>query len=218
MQKNKIQITNQKAALTLRNSNILHYFLEPISPSAVAKKAGLAANLVHHYAKNALALGLLLEVKREKRQVFYQLAAQTFTYTRDLISVEHRETQDMKLLSEAFLAAYARSDALHHDNDPEYHIHGFGSSAKPNPKLEPYMPKNLEKYPAHFQVRTLRLGQQEYQQLIQDISSLIAAASFRATAEASACSIAVLGFDGVWHEGHEDSDNTNSYVPLSKLA
>ena len=62
----------------------------------------------------------------------------------------------------------------------------------------------------------MRLGQEKYQELIQGISSLIATASVETTPQASACSIAVLGFNGIWREGHDDSDTTNSYVPLTK--
>ncbi len=217
MQKDKIRITNPEAAQALRSSSILQYFLEAANPSEVAKKAGIAANLVHHHAKKALGLGLLLEMKREKNKVFYQLAARTFTYPRDLLPVEQQEVEDMKLLSAAFLAAYQRSDALLASQDPDYHVHGFADSHIPRPKVEPFMPNILEKHPAHFHSRTLNLGRERYQQLVQEISQVLEQAQSEKSADSSRCTIAVLAFDGAWHEGHQDSDHINSFVPLRPL-
>ncbi len=217
MQKDKIRITDPEAAQVLRTSSILNYFLEPANPSDVAKKSGLAANLVHHHAKKALSVGLLLEVKREKNKVFYQLAARTFTYPRDLLAVEQQEITDMKLLSTAFLAAYERSDALLASPDPDYHVHGFADKHIPRPAIEPYVPNTLEKHPAHFHSRTLSLSQERYQQLVQDITQLLEQAQSEKSSEASRCTIAVLGFGGAWHEGHQDSDHINSFVPMRPI-
>ncbi len=214
MQTDKIRITNPEAAQVLRNSSVLQYFLNAANPSDVAKKSGLAANLVHHHAKKALGLGLLLEHRREKNKVFYQLAARTFTYPRDLLPVEQQEVADMKLLSAAFLNAYERSDALLAGQDPDYHVHGFADKLIPRPKIEPYVPNTLEKHPAHFHSRTLSLSQERYQQLVQKITQLLEQAQSEKSADSSRCTIAVLGFDGAWHEGHQDSDHINSFVPL----
>ena len=68
-------IDNPEAAKAVREAQFLGYFLEPSSPSDVAKRAGIAANLMHHHANRYLELGLLFEVKRENRKVFYQLRA-----------------------------------------------------------------------------------------------------------------------------------------------
>lgn len=46
MQKDKIHITNPEAAQTLCALIVLNYFLDSANPSDVAKKSGLAANLV----------------------------------------------------------------------------------------------------------------------------------------------------------------------------
>jgi DNA-binding transcriptional ArsR family regulator len=214
MQKDKIRITNPEAAQALRTSSVLGYFLNSANPSDVAKKSGLAANLVHHHAKKALGLGLLLEHRREKNKVFYQLAARTFTYPRGLLPVEQQEVADMKLLSAAFLTAYERSDALVASEDPDYHVHGFADKFTPNPKIEPHVPNTLEKHPAHFYSRTLSLSQERYQQLVQQITQLLEQTQSEKSADSGSCTIAVLGFDGVWHEGNQDSGHINSFVPL----
>jgi hypothetical protein len=172
---------------------------------------------VHHYAKKALAVGLLLEHQREKNKVFYQLAARTFTYGRDLLPVEQQEVTDMKLLSAAFLAAYERSDALLASDDPDYHVHGFADKFIPRPEIEPFVPNTLEKHPAHFHSRTLNLSQARYQQLVQDITGLLEQAKSEKSDDASRCTIAVLGFGGAWHEGHQDSDHINSFVQMRPI-
>ena len=217
MQKDKIRITDPEAAHVLRTSSILGYFLESTNPRDVAKKSGLAANLVHHHAKKALAVGLLLEHQREKNKVFYQLAARTFTYPRDLLPVEQQEVTDMKLLSAAFLAAYERSDALLASDDPDYHVYGFADKHIPRPAVEPFVPNTLEKHPAHFHSRTLNLSQARYQQLVQDITGLLEQAKSEKSADASRCTLALLGFGGTWHEEHQDSDHINSFVPMRPI-
>ncbi len=214
MQKETVHLTNPEAAQALRNSAVLQFFLEPVSPSDVAKKSGLAANLVHHHAKKALDLGLLLESKRENGKVFYQLAARQFTYARDLLAFEQKEPEDMRLISNSFLEAYQRSDALLRGEDAYVLTHGFVTPEHPAPLAKPERKEMLEKHPAHFQARTFYLGQARYQQLVNDISRLIEDAKNETSKEASSCSLVFLGFDGQWREDQSQGDtyNINSFV------
>lgn len=215
MQKETIHLTNPEAAQTLRNSAVLQFFLEPVSPSDVAKRSGLAANLVHHHAKKALELGLLLESKRENGKVFYQLAAKQFTYARDLLPFEQKEPEDMRLISNAFLEAYQKSDALFRGEDAYVVTHGFVTAEDPQPPIKSKHSVSLEKHPAYFVARTFYLGQARYQQLVNDISRLIEEAEAEKTKDASSCSLVFMGFDGQWHENQSQSDtiNINGFVP-----
>jgi DNA-binding transcriptional ArsR family regulator len=215
MQKESIHLTNPEAAQTLRNSAVLQFFLEPVSPSDVAKRSGLAANLVHHHAKKALELGLLLESKRENGKVFYQLAARQFTYARDLLPFEQKEPEDMRLITNAFLEAYQKSDALFRGEDAYVLTHGFVTAEDPQPAIKSKHNVSLEKHPAYFLARTFNLGQARYQQLVNDISRLIEEAVSETTKDSSSCSLVFMGFDGQWREGQSQSDtiNINGFVP-----
>jgi hypothetical protein len=216
MQKDTLHLTNPEAAQTLRSSSILQFFfLAPISPSDVAKQAGVAANLVHHHAKKALELGLLLETKRENGKVFYQLAAKEFTYAKDLLPFEQKEPEDMRLITTAFLEAYQKSEAIFNGVETYHLTHEFVTQEKPQPPVKSKHKESLEKHPAHFQSRTFNLGQKRYQQLINDISKLIEEAKAEKTNEASSGSLVFIGFDGTWHENQTQSDSytINSFVP-----
>ena len=215
MQKDSIHLTNPEAAQTLRNSAVLQFFLEPVSPSDVAKPSGLAANLVHHHAKKALELGLLLESKRENGKVFYQLAARQFTYARDLLPFEQKEPEDMRLITHAFLEAYQKSDALLRGEDAYVLTHGFVTPENPEPPAQPEPKQMLEKHPAYFLARTFNLGQVRYQQLVNDISRLIEEAKNETGKEASSCSLVFIGFDGQWRENQTQGDTVhiNGFVP-----
>ncbi len=217
MQKETLHLTNPEAAQALRTSAVLQFFLEPTSPSDVAKRLGLAANLVHHHAKKALELGLLLERKRANGKVFYQLAARQFTYARDLLPFEQKEPEDMRLITNAFLEAYQKSDALLHGEDAYIHTRGFVTEDHPQPPAKPERKQMLEKHPAHFLARTFYLGQARYQQLVNDISRLIEDAQNETTKEASSCSFVFLGFDGQWREDQSQGDtiHINGFVPRS---
>jgi hypothetical protein len=216
MQKDTIHLTNPEAAQTLRSSAILQFFfLAPISPSDVAKQAGVAANLAHHHAKKALELGLLLETKRENGKVYYQLAAKEFTYAKDLLPFEQKEPEDIRLITNAFLEAYQKSEAFHNGVETYHLTHGFVTEETPQPSIKSKHNESLEKHPAHFQSRTFNLGAKRYQQLINDISKLVKEAEAEKTIEASSCSLVFIGFDGQWRENQNQSDFyvINSFVP-----
>ena len=78
-QQDSLPITDLAAARALRQGgDFLAHFITPVSPSDVATKLGMAANLAHHHATKLAALGLLFEQRREGGKVFYQLAAREF--------------------------------------------------------------------------------------------------------------------------------------------
>jgi hypothetical protein len=214
----EIVVTTPEAAAALRDIPILPRFVQPASPSDVARDTNTPANLVHHHAKRALELGLLFETKREDRKVFYQLAARTFKHARDLLNVEEQEIEEMKQLSDAFVKAYMRSDRIAGHLDPEYSIYGFGDTRSGGniedlkPEFTPF--ESTEARPAHFQARTFRLSAAAYKTLIQSISSLIMKAEPDSKKDADSCSFAFLAFDGELREGHSDSQNINSFLAL----
>jgi DNA-binding transcriptional ArsR family regulator len=209
MQKDQIRISNPEAAKTLRDSPVLHHFLEPASPSEVAKKVGMPANLVHHHAKRALELGILFEAKKQGRKIFYQLAAKNFTHRRDLLTLEQTKGAELQQLSQAFLEAYlhCETDATNAAN-PDYHMVGFADPAPNPPSTAPQDP--MHQHPAHFHVRTLMLGVAQYQKLLQTLHGLLEEAEFDQTAQP--CTIAVLGFTGEWRKGHNNCTSISSFA------
>ncbi len=215
MQKEELIITSAEAARALQDTPMLAQFLEPKSPSEVAKKIGQPANLVHHHAKRGLELGLLIEDRREGGRVYYQLAARAFKYDRFLLSPDESEGAQMRELTDAFLQAYARSDQIAGNEDPDYSIHGF-KDRKHLPKFQPEnnQLETPEVHPAHYSVRTFKLGAARYRTLVREIARLITEAEAETGADSSACTFAVLAFDGVLQEGSEDLQAVNSYAPI----
>lgn len=220
MQLQKIRITNPEAALALRDTTVLHHFLEPKSPSEVAKKLSLAANLVHHHARRAVKLGLLFEARREKRQVFYQLCARTFTHSRDLLTLEQKEGEDLKVLTTAFLEAYRISESFASNaDDPDYAVYSFATADSPPSEQQPQctdMPSD-QKHPTHFQARTLHLDKKAYTEVVQAIAKLLLNAETQPTPEAESCSLVFMGFTGAWRAGHDSSSSINSFMPLEPV-
>ncbi len=218
MQKDKIRITNPEAAKTLRSSAILPYFLEQENPSAVAKKLGTTANLVHHHAKKALELGLLFEARREKGKIYYQLTAKTFAHARDLLPLEHKIAADVLQLTDVFVQAYAKSDANVDAGDADYDFYGFAAKHDELPPMTAGKPIAEEKHPAHFQTLTIKMNSQRYRQLVNDIWRLLEAAQTEKTTDSSSCTFSILAFDGVLREGHEDSMHIDSFVQRTEQA
>jgi DNA-binding transcriptional ArsR family regulator len=211
MQKDQIRISNPEAAKTLRDSPVLHLFLEPATPSQVAKKLEMPANLVHHHIKRALELGLVFIAKQDGRKIFYQVAAKNFSFRRDLLTLEQTKGAELQQLSSAFLEAYLRCETdASNANDPDYHIVGF---AEPNLPAKPKSaePRDLpSEHPAHFQIKTVRLGVVQYQKLIQTLAQLLDESN--ADKSAQPCTIAVLGFAGEWRKGHDNTVSISSFA------
>ena len=188
-------IDNPEAAKAVREAQFLGYFLEPSSPSDVAKRAGIAANLMHHHANRYLELGLLFEVKREDRKVFYQLAAENFRVPKSLLPADEEMTQSLQELSSAFSKAYERSDRL--NASPNYLNFGFAETI-PEDQMQPASDDTelLEVRPAHYQMRSFRLSPSSYQKLVCLLSDLIIDAETESSKEAAQCTIALLAFEG----------------------
>ena len=221
MQIKEITLTNSEAARVLRDSEILGEFLEPTSPSDVAKKKGMAANVVHHHAKRLLELGLLFEVRREDRRVFYQLTARQFRYDRNLLG-ESPENADLNELSTAFTQAYQRSSSLE-GCEPDYSFHFFGDRSEfPNPHQAMLIRfpetairnENLEAHPAHYGARTFQLSAKKYQELVKKITLLMVECEDEPNSSDGLCTFALLAFDGSTREGGTGSAALNSFVRI----
>jgi hypothetical protein len=186
-------IDNPEAARAVREAQFLGYFLEPSSPSDVAKRANVAANLMHHHANRFLELGLLFEVKREDRKVFYQLTAQNFRVPKHLLPADEEMVQGLQELSSAFAKAYERSDRL--NSSPDYLNFGFADTIP-----EDQQPSNdkeaLEARPAHYQMRSFRISTSSYRRLVCQLADLIIDAETESSKDGAQCTIALLAFEG----------------------
>ncbi|WP_420597281.1 winged helix-turn-helix domain-containing protein [Deinococcus sp.] len=204
IQLNSQRITDLAAARALRQDDeFLKYFLEPISPSDVAPRLGMAANLAHHHANKLADLGLLFEARREGGKVLYQLVAREFRVPSDLLPPGDEAgngTANMRKLSDEFLHAYERSWRTMKEGEED--IYGFG--AKDQPVSLPPQPDSpaVESYPTHFDALTVRLTPARYQQLARALSALLDEAMNEANDDVKAkknatgqtCTLAVLAF------------------------
>jgi hypothetical protein len=188
-------IDNPEAARAVREAQFLGYFLEPSSPSDVAKRANVAANLMHHHANRFLELGLLFEVKREDRKVFYQLTAQNFRVPKQLLPADEEMAQGLQELSSAFSKAYERSDRL--NLSPDYLNFGFadtipGDQERPSSNHD----ELLEARPAHYQMRSFRISPSSYRRLVCQLADLIIDAETESSKDGAQCTIALMAFEG----------------------
>lgn len=214
----EVTLTTPEQAKAVQDTGFLGQFLEPVSPSEVAKKLGLSANLAHHHAQRHVALGLLRLVKREHGRVYYQLTARTFKHARSLLPAgdpDEYTAATLTGLREHFLRAYERSDSLTDADDPNWSVHSFGRRTEATPTKSPVgapLEPALELHPAHFQVRILPLTAESYRRLVRDISRLLSEATFETLGTSGPCTLAFLAMDGDLQAGTRDSDHLSSFV------
>jgi DNA-binding transcriptional ArsR family regulator len=219
MQQDEMVVTSPEQARALQDTGFLGRFLEPASPSDVARSLGIPANLARHHAKRHASLGLLLKVKRERGKVYYQLAAKTFKHHRSLLPVgdpDEHTTVMLRALQERFLSAYEYCDRIESGEHPNWHVYGFAREGLPeglqgNGEQAAEMP-----WPAHFQARTLRLTPARYRELVRRIANLIVEAEADEEDRAEPCIIALLAMDGVLQEGSSDSHYLSTFVPSAE--
>ena len=212
-------VLNTEQATALQDVGFLGQFVEPASPSEVAKRLGMAPNLAHHHAKRHAGLGLLLEVKREGGRVFYQLAALRFKHRRSLLPVGHpdeRVTAALAGLEARFLEAYGRSDRIAGDLDPDWTVYGFVS--EPRPKSVPQGESlTTEAHPPHLQVRTVRLSPESYVRLVRQVWHLLEEARADSEDSSAACTLAFMAMAGAPQPGLKDGQTTASFVPPNTM-
>jgi hypothetical protein len=207
MQKNTMTVTDVEAARALRDVPFLGKFLEPASPSDVAKSLRIAANLVHHHAKRCLELGLLFEVSRQNRKVFYQLAARVFQITPGLLEFEDFDAVYLRDLTTAFTRAHARSERFNTETSPA--ILSFDPAFIPH-KTTPSGDPTTEHRPAHAQSVTIKLRPSSYREMVIKIATLLSEIKPEHTDDAVHCTIGLLAFEGASHETVA-TDDTESY-------
>ncbi len=211
-------LTTEDQAQAVQDAGFLGQFFKPASPSAVAKKLSMPANLVHHHAQRHAALGLLQVVRREGGKVFYGLSARTFRVSRTLLPAGEpggHAAATLLGLQERFLEAYRRSDRLANDHDPDWDIHSFGDRETPPAELPVPAGVAAEAHPAHLQTRTLSLSAASYQKLVRKIADLLQEAEFERRSDTTPCTLAFLGMDGPLQPGSQDSRHTTSFISPS---
>ena len=217
MQKDELVITREDQAKAVQDVGFLGQFVNPSSPSYVAKKLGMAANLAHHHAQKHANLGLLLESERSGGKVYYQLAARAFKHRRGLLSTDNLEATfglNLFLLKERFLAAFERSDRLETTDDPDWSIYKFASEGEVVEPSKLSREQMLEAHPAHFQARTVRLSQVQYLEVVRRIRSILEGTeATKNSTDKDTCTLAFLAFDGDLHEHAKEAHVVSSFVP-----
>jgi DNA-binding transcriptional ArsR family regulator len=210
------RVTDLAAARALRQDNdFLAHFITPVSPSEVALKLDMAANLAHHHATKLAALGLLFEQRREGGKVFYQLTALEFRVPSELLPPGDEDgsgTSDMRDLSAAFLHAYERSWRTMHGSEED--VYGFGNPAQPAATLHPPHDASDEAFPTHSDIITLRLTPERYTRLARALTAILNEAELESHSESgSACTLAVLTFSAPDQAtGRKMSRSVNSFL------
>lgn len=200
-----LRVTDPAAARALRQDNpFLREFLQPCSPSDVAAKLGIAANLAHHHARRLADLGLLFEERREGGKVYYQLAARDFAFPSDLLPPDEEGGNGSGLLRElapAFERAYRRSWGAMRAGEEDHCV--FGDQAAPAAlDLQPAQDVSDEPYPTHSDALTLRLSPQRYRRLASELSRLLTEAAQEGAAQLEAgegglpCTLALFALQG----------------------
>jgi len=216
MQQDLMTVTTVEAARGLQNAGFLSYFLEPASPSDVAKKMDMAANLAHHHAKKALEAGLLLKKGREGGKVLYQLAARTFRHPMNLLptgSPDDRVSHLLDRVKTRFLEVYAHSESTSKYEEFDYTRYVFGSKEKP-PLPQPVLTNPiLEPYPPNSHVRTLRLRSSAYISLMRELSRLLDVEKHEDEDSGKACTVVLLGWGGTLEGDIDDATWHSSFIP-----
>ncbi len=213
-------VTTVEAARGLQNAGFLSYFLEPASPSDVAKKMDMAANLAHHHAKKALETGLLLEVGREGGKVLYQLAARTFRHPANLLptgSPDDRVAHLLDTVKTRFLEVYAHSESTSQYEDEDYTRYAFGSKEKPLLPQPVNTDPILEPYPPHSHARTLRLSSSAYIALMRELTRLIDLEPHQEKELGKACTVVLLGWGGTLEGDIDGSTWHCSFIRLETV-
>ena len=218
-----LRVTDEPAARALRqDTHLLGLFLSPASPSDVAARAGMPANLVHHHARRLAGLGLLFEQRREAGRVYYQLRARTFRVASDLLPPQDPDgngQRDMRDLTSSFLAAYERCWAFMRDGEED--VVGFGNAEHPTEPLDDVTDPIPVPFPAHLDRLTLRLTPERYARLARDLSDVLTRAAAEGHSETGdSCTLAVLAFkDPARPAGTLSlSRNLNSFLGLRDRA
>ena len=209
------RVTDLAAARALRQSSaFLAHFTVPVSPSDVAPRSGMAANLAHHHARKLADLGLLFEVRREGGKVLYQLTAREFRVPCELLPPGDEAgngTANMRELSAGFLQAYERSWRSLKAGEED--VYGFGSTRQPATLDQLPYPTSDEPYPTHADSLTLRLTPARYQKLARALSALLDQAQAEGVREEGApCTLAVLAFQAAPSQPGQLSRTQDSFL------
>jgi DNA-binding transcriptional ArsR family regulator len=209
MQKNTMTVTDVEAAKALYGVPFLGAFLEPASPSDVAKSSGLAANLVHHHAKRCLELGLLFETKRQDRKVFYQLTARVFEIAHGLLEFEDFDGAHLRDLTTAFTKAHERSERINSGTSPA--ILSFDPAFIPH---ETSLSANAteEPRPTHAQSMTIKLRPSSYRELVIKMATLLSDTKPEHSDDAVHCTISLLAFEGGLNESVTTDDTESRWM------
>ncbi|AZI42400.1 ArsR family transcriptional regulator [Deinococcus psychrotolerans] len=215
IQLDSLQMNDLAAARALRqDSKFLAHFIVPLSPSEVAPRLGMAANLAHHHARKLVDVGLLFEQSREGGKVLYQLAAREFRVSSDLLPPEDEAgngSANMRGLSAGFLQAYERS--WRNMNEGQEDVYGFGTTERPAHLNQLSYPVSDEAYPTHSDTLTLRLTPERFQQLARSLSALLDEAQAEGVREeGTACTLAVLVFQAEPSQPEQLSRNQDSFL------
>ena len=211
MQKEEMIITREDQARALQNVGFLGQFVAPTSPSEVAKKLEMPANLAHHHAKRYAGLELLQKVNREGGKVYYQLAAKVFKHSSDLLPLgnpDEKTAATLTRLRDAFLTAFERSERKVGEFTSDWAVYTFNADAAPPP------PEGtpLEARPPHFRLRTVPLSPERYRAFVKQVDALLRDAEAE-EAGAEPCTFAFVALPGALQRGTHDAQEVASFMP-----
>lgn len=215
----ELTLTTEAAARALAQSHsFLGHFLTAHSPSEVAAKLGVAANLAHHHVRRLETLGLLRQERREAGRVYYRLTAQQFRVSRELLppgDPDENAVRTLREVSAEFLNANARSWSYSSGKD-EGAVYGF-ESAPHEVELPGTESGSNEPHPTHLDALTLRLTPERYRKLALALSALLSEAYTQGqSSSGEVCTLAVLAFRDTRSEmqdGRGIARGTSTFLP-----
>lgn len=214
----EITVSSEAAARALaQDHHVLPHFLTAQSPSEVAAKMGMAANLAHHHVRRLEGLGLLREVRRGGRKVYYQLTARAFRVPMEVLppgDPDENGVHTINELSRAFLEANARSWS-YAGAGQEGALYSFTDDVPDRAGQPVQSGGSAETHPAHLDTLTLKLTPERYRRLALALSRLLTgAASEGRSSSGEVCTLAVLGFQNTRIDGPVGvSRGTSTFLP-----
>lgn len=217
----EVTILDSRAAKALMNTRFLSRFLDPASPTDVARQLGMPANLAHYHAKKYKSLGLLSEVARDNGMVFYQLSGRRFRIRYEEERKEEQSKTPAVLLARrlfnAFAEEYRKSEVNTNHDDDLWTVCSF-ETGDSGGLGEAASGSNIDNafsisadLPTFLIQRTMKMSPDSYKKLLLYIEKVIQdQKACEVDSRSATCTIAAIGFRGRSYDNQGDNSMARS--------
>ena len=212
-------ITNVKQVKALQSHNLLKFFLEPTSPSEVAKALNQPANRIHYYVKRYLSLGLLEHVNRIYGKDLYQLKAKTFKYPRSLLPATSPNSTTKRYLDQLvtrFEEAFIRSELQHGSEEDDWVVFNFDSvREEQDDSVDSGNKIQEEMRPPFVQLKTVKMSPEQYKRFVLNVSRQIDELGPAEVGSGKPCTVSFVAFEGEFDDDVSQGEFIVSSFPRS---